>query len=223
MAIDRQRRPVPVVRRPRTGRAALTAGALLAVALGLAACGSSSSSSTTTTRPATTTTTTKPSGTTTTTKPSGSTTTTKPSGTGCATSALTVTVGNPNGTAGAVHYTVTFHNAGPSSCTLGGYPGVSFLATGGSQIGVPAERAGGGTVTTVTLAPGGDAYSSVAVTDPGIPPCTSQATAAQIRIYPPGQTQAAVVAAPSGLAVCTSPNTTSYTSSTVTPVSATQL
>ena len=76
---------------------------------------------------------------------------------------------------------------------------------------------------TVTLAAGGDAYSSVAVTDPGIPPCSSQATAAQIRVYPPGQTQSALVAAPSGVAVCSSPNTSAYTSATVTPVSATQL
>ena len=136
---------------------------------------------------------------------------------------LAVTFGNPNGTAGAVHYTITFHNTGSSSCTLYGYPGVSFLSSGGSQIGAPAQRESGGTVATVTLGPGGDAYSSVAVTDPGIPPCTSQSTAAQVRVYPPGQTQSALVTAPSGVAVCSSPNTSAYTSATVTPVSATQL
>ena len=207
----------------RTARRTLTGAALLVTALGLSACGSSSSSSTTTTKPSTPTTTTKPSTSTTATTGASTSTTTKPSGTGCATSALAVTFGNPNGTAGAVHYTITFHNTGSSSCTLYGYPGVSFLGTGGSQIGAPAQRQSGGTVATVTLAPGGDAYSSVAVTDPGIPPCSSQADAAQVRVYPPGQTQAALVTAPSGVAVCSSPNTSAYTSASVTPVSATQL
>jgi len=70
---------------------------------------------------------------------------------------------------------------------LYGYPGVSFLSAGGSQIGAPAQRDSAGTVATVTLAAGGDAYSSVAVTDPGIPPCSSQATAAQVRVYPPAR------------------------------------
>ncbi len=224
MGIDRQSGSDPGARRHhRTGRSALTGAALVAAALALAACGSSSSSSTTTTKASTSTTTSKPSSSTTSTTAASTSTTTKPSGTGCATSALGVSFGNPDGTAGAIHYTITFHNTGSSSCTLYGYPGVSFLSAGGSQIGAPAQRQTGGTVATVTLAAGGNAYSSVAVTDPGIPPCSSQATAAQVRIYPPGQTQSALVTAPSGMAVCSSPNTSAYTSATVTPVSATQL
>jgi len=194
MGIDRHSGSHMVaVGRRRTGRQMVTGVALLAAAFALAACGASTS------------------------------TTTKPSGTGCATSALSFTFGNPDGTAGAVHYTLTFHNTGSSSCTLYGYPGVSFLSAGGSQIGAPAQRQSGGSVATVTLAPGGNGYSSVAVTDPGIPPCTGQGTAAQIRVYPPGQTQSALVTAPSSVAVCSSPNTSAYTSATVTPVSATQL
>ena len=209
-------------RRP-TGRWAISTAMVLAASIGLAACGSSSSSSPTTTKP-TTTTTTKPStSTTSTTAAPASTTTTTRAGNGCATSALTISFGSPNGTAGAIHYTLTFHNAGSSSCTLYGYPGVSFLTSGGSQIGAPAQRQSGASPTTVTLAAGADAYSSVAVTDPGIPPCSSQATAAQVRIYPPGQTQAALATAPSGMAVCSSPNTSAYTSASVTPVSSTQL
>jgi len=208
-------------RRP-TARHSMTMVVLVATALGLAACGSSSSSSTTTTR-ATTITTTKPVPSTTSSTAPASTTTTTRAGNGCATSALTITFGSPNGTAGAIHYTLTFHNAGSTSCTLYGFPGVSFLASGGSQIGVPALRQGGASPTTVTLAAGADAYSSVAVTDPGIPPCTSQATATQVRVYPPGQTQAALVAASPGVDVCSSPNTAAYTSATVTPVSTTQL
>ena len=132
-------------------------------------------------------------------------------------------MGSPNGSAGAVHYQITFRNTGSASCTLYGYPGVSFLTSGGTQIGSPAVRPSSGTVATVTLHAGGSAYSSVAVTDPGIPPCAGSATAAQVRVYPPGETQAAVVAAPSGLLVCSSPNTTAYSSALVSPVSATAL
>jgi len=219
MGIDGQTGPTATGTVPRR-RAALAVVAVAAVAVGLAACSSSSSSSTTTTR-ATTTTTSKPS--TSTTATTAATTTTTRAGTGCATSALALTFGSPNGTAGAVHYTLTFHNTGSTSCTLYGYPGVSFLSSSGAQIGAPAQRQSGGAVTTVTLAAGGNAYSSVAVTDPGIPPCSSQATAAQVRVYPPGQTQSALVTAPSGVAVCSSPNTSAYTSATVSPVSATQI
>ena len=206
----------------RTGRRLTTGAVVVGAALGLAACGSSSSSATTTTSRPTTTTTTAGSTTSTTARPT-TTTTTKASGSGCATSALSLSFGSPNGTAGAVHYTLTFHNTGSTPCTLYGYPGVSFLTSGGTQIGAPAVRSGGAAPTTVTLAAGGDAYSSVAVTDPGIPPCSSQSDAAQVRVYPPGQTQSALVTAPTGVAVCSSPNTSAYSSATVTPVSSTQL
>jgi len=135
---------------------------------------------------------------------------------------MTISIGAPNGSAGATHYGLTFHNTAASSCTLYGFPGVSFLGGSGQQIGAPAQRAGG-SVATVTLPAGGDAYASIAVTDPGIPPCSGSATVAQVRVYPPGQTQAATVTAPPDMLVCSSPNTPSYQSSSVTPVSATAL
>ena len=199
-------------RRRRSGTAVLL---LAGTALGLAACGSSSSSTTTTTRASTTTTTAASTSTT-----SASTTTSSgPKSTGCATASLAITFGSPNGTAGAIHYAITFHNTGSSTCTLYGYPGVSFLAAGGAQIGAPAQREGNLTPATVTLTAGGNAYSSVAVTDPGIPPCSASATATQVRIYPPGETHSALVAA-SGVSVCSSPNTPSYSSAIVAPVTA---
>jgi hypothetical protein len=113
---------------------------------------------------------------------------------------------------------LTYRNAGTSTCTLFGYPGVSFLAAGGSQIGVPAQRTSGIGVTAVTLAPGASGYSSVSVTDPGIPPCSSQGTATQVRVYPPGETHATLVAASGGIAVCSSPNTANYRSAIVGPL-----
>jgi len=205
-------------RRRRTGIAALL---LAGIALGLAACGSSSSSTTTTTRNATTTT--APTTNTTTTTSASTTISSGPTTTSCATASLAITFGNPNGTAGAIHYGITFHNTGSSACTLFGYPGVSFLAAGGGQIGAPAQRQGNPTPATVPLAPGGTAYSSVAVTDPGIPPCSSSATATQVRIYPPGETHPALVAAPAGVSVCSSPNTPNYSSAVIAPVTASQV
>jgi hypothetical protein len=133
-----------------------------------------------------------------------------------------VSIGSPNGSAGASHYGITFKNTGAAPCTLYGFPGVSFLDSTGHQIGDPAQRQGG-TAATVTVVAGGSAYASIAVTDPGIPPCSGSAAAAQVRIYPPGETQAAQVPAPTGMLVCSSPNTSSYLSSTVSAVSSTAI
>ena len=92
-----------------------------------------------------------------------------------------MTLGPPNGSAGASHYGLTFQNTGSATCTLYGYPGVSFLGASGQQIGDPAQRQGG-TPTTVTLTARGRAYASITVTDPGIPPCSGSATAAKVGV-----------------------------------------
>jgi hypothetical protein len=207
--------------RTRPGHVPWSLLAVGALAVGLAACGSSSSSTSTTRSsqtPLTTTTTTSP------TSSSSPSTTSAPTTTtlvyGCLTSALAITIGPPNGTAGAIHYGFTFRNTGSTACTLYGFPGVSFLDSGGNQIGAPAVRESNVASVRVTLSVGGSAYASVSVTDPGIPPCSGSTTAAQVRIYPPGQTQSALVAAPSGMAVCSSPNTANYLSAIITPVTA---
>jgi hypothetical protein len=192
--------------------------AVAALAVGLAACSSSPSSTTTTTDAQGTTSTTSAASTTTT---SASTTTTRSSTAVCASSGLAVTLGSANGSAGSIHYPIAFKNTTSSPCTLYGFPGVSFLAAGGAQIGAPAQRESGITPATVTVAPGGSAYSSVGITDPGIPPCSGSSNATQVRVYPPGQTQAILVAAPSGMQVCSSPNTANYQSAIVTPMTAT--
>jgi len=206
-------------RGPRPVRRSLLAPLVAAgaLAVGLAACGGSSSSSTTTTGAAagssTTSTSSSPS--------TSSTTSSTAAGTAtCRTSSLALSLGPPNGTAGATHYSLAFRNTGATTCTMSGYPGVSFLDGSGHQIGDPAQRQGG-TPTPVTLAPAGKAYASVAVTDPGISPCSGSAAAAQVQVYPPGETQAATIAAPSGLLVCSSSDTATYQSSTVTPISLT--
>ena len=201
------------------GKGRTRAAAILLVGLGLllAACGRSSSSPTTTTI-AGAPTTTAPITTSTTSGSSTTSTTSGPRTNSCATRDLTISIGSPNGTAGAIHYVLTYLNAGTSPCTLFGYPGVSFLAADGSQIGSPAQRASGVGVSSVTLAPGALVYSGVSVTDPGIPPCSSAGSATRVRVFPPGETHAALAVPAGGIAVCSSPNTPNYRSAIVGPL-----
>ena len=207
------RRTPTVALAPSQGRTRAAVLLLAGVGLLLTAC-SSSSPSTTTTTTSTGATTTAP----TTTAPTTTSTSSSPQASGCTTSNLTISLGSPNGTAGAIHYVLTYRNAGTLPCTLFGYPGVSFLAADGSQIGSPAQRTSGIGATSVSLAPGTNAYSSVSVTDPGIPPCSSSGTATQVRVFPPGETHAALVAAPNAIAVCSSPNTPSFLSAIIGPL-----
>ena len=155
------------------------------VALGLAGCGSTTHGSvpTTSAPPRSTTTARVPT-------PSFS--------TGCTTVELTLSITGPVGTAGAEHYELVFHNSSSSTCTLYGYPGVSFLDSAGAQIGPPAERATSAPVKLITLVPDADAYSGLKVTDPGIPPCSGAGTVAHVRVCPPNDTSAGLVAPPLG-------------------------
>jgi hypothetical protein len=187
--------------------------------VGLAACGGSSSTAPPTTGATASTGSTPPTTVPSPTSTGGSTTTTGIPA--CQTAALAISLGAPNGSAGSTHYGLTFHNTGAGKCTLYGYPGVSFLDATAHQIGAPAQRLGGSGPATVTLVPGGDGFSTVAVTDPGIPPCSGATTATEVRVFPPGETHPSTVAAPSSLQVCSSPNTTAYRSATVAVVSST--
>ena len=136
----------------------------------------------------------------------------------CTTGRLALSLGSPSGTAGATHYELLFRNSSSSSCMLYGYPGVSFLTSAGQQIGAPATREPGTTIHTVALAPGSRAQADLAVTDPGIPPYAGQSVAKYVRVYPPGNTQSVNVTAPGTLEVCSSPNTPSYSSAQIGPV-----
>jgi hypothetical protein len=145
--------------------------------------------------PASTTTTTG-AGTSTTVPPGGPATTTTTAGAGpggCATSALAVSLGAPEGTAGHVEHQLAFRNTSAAACTLRGFPGVSFVDAAGTQLGVPATRSSL-PVGTVTLAPGATATAHLQVTDPSVLDCPADHPAA-VRVYPPGQTAAAAVPA----------------------------
>ena len=71
----------------------------------------------------------------------------------CDSAFLTVTLGQPSGAAGHVGFELAFRNHSEVTCTMTGYPGVSFLDASGAQIGSPTDR-NPIPYTPVTLAPG---------------------------------------------------------------------
>jgi hypothetical protein len=111
----------------------------------------------------------------------------------CATSALRVSVptGTGNAAAGSSYYPIQFVNTSSSSCTLYGYPGVSFVtASGGSQIGIPATRNPTFPATLVTVAPGQTVHAELQVVVAQNYPSgdCGLVTAHWLKVYPPNQT-----------------------------------
>jgi hypothetical protein len=95
-------------------------------------------------------------------------------------------------------------NKGTTTCTLQGFPGVSFVGNGnGTQLGAPAEFDQGSPHGTVTLAPGTSAHAALKIAEAGnYDAATCQPKAADgLRVYPPGETHALFVAA-TGLTAC---------------------
>ena len=91
--------------------------------------------------------------------------------------------------AGQYYATLVFTNISGTTCTLTGYPGVSYVGTGGVQSGNAAVRADG-SVTTVTLHPKGKASATLHDSNgiSGYSPQQCDLSPAQgLRIYPPNQ------------------------------------
>lgn len=107
----------------------------------------------------------------------------------CVASALRAGLGSSEGAAGTTYQTVVLTNASSATCSLYGYPGVSFVTgIGGSQIGAPASRSSLRSLLRVTLRPGQSADTEVGVAQAAnYPRRTCQPLAASwLRIYPPG-------------------------------------
>jgi hypothetical protein len=159
--------------------------AALAVAAGLlAGCGSSSSPSSQPTATVTVTAT-APSTQGAPTQP------TTPAGpAGCATTVLTASMGPSNGAAGSSYYPLEFTNSSSVTCSLYGYPGVSFVTASGAQVGMAAVEDPTYPRQLVMLTPGSTVHAELRVTDAqNYPPSTCQpATVNRLRIFPPGQT-----------------------------------
>jgi hypothetical protein len=111
-----------------------------------------------------------------------------PAGTaGCLASGLQAQLGASQGTAGTIYQVIVLTNTSSSSCTLYGYPGVSFVnGQGGSQVGAPATRNPAVKAAQLTLAPGGKANALLAVHDAGAYPDCRPTSVNWLRIYPPG-------------------------------------
>jgi hypothetical protein len=108
----------------------------------------------------------------------------------CSTGALRISLGPAGATAGSLYYSLAFTNVSGTSCSLYGYPGVSFVSgPGGAQLGGPAARDTAAGPALVTLAPGASAHAAVQVEQAqNYPAATCQpVTAHWLRVYPPGQ------------------------------------
>ena len=116
----------------------------------------------------------------------------KPGVAGCATSGLKVKVdtSQSGAAAGSTYVPINFTNTTSSTCTMFGYPGVSFVSSvPGSQLGRPAKRNPAVQATTVTLAPGAVAHATLQVAEAGNydPSLCKPVTAHWLRVYPPNQ------------------------------------
>ncbi|HUB38687.1 MAG TPA: DUF4232 domain-containing protein [Streptosporangiaceae bacterium] len=118
--------------------------------------------------------------------------TTTPAGPGpCQSSELKVTLGRGSAAAGTAFYEILFTNDSSTTCTLYGFPGVSFTGeTYAVQVGPAATRNHAIQPNLVMLAPGAVASAEISVVDaqnypPG--PC-GLTTASGILVYPPNLT-----------------------------------
>jgi len=185
----------------------LAAAPLLAsVALLAAACGSSGTPGG---GPATTVTVTSSPPTSTPAQPSSAPPASSPAPAGpaaCSTAALKVSIGsNGGGAAGSAYVPLDFTNISGSTCTLYGYPGVSFVTSAGAQVGAAADRRGTTPLATITLAPGAVGHATLQVVDAGNFPtsrCGQLVSVPLLKIYPPNQFTAVTV--PYQTQACTS-------------------
>ena len=109
----------------------------------------------------------------------------------CATSKLTTTAENFGNGAGHTDFQLVFQNTGTTTCTLTGYPGVSFVQAHNEQLGKSAIRTPG-TTSTVTLIPNAHAYADVETINGEGGYSAAQCdltTVPTLRVYPPNQTE----------------------------------
>ncbi|HEV7934546.1 MAG TPA: DUF4232 domain-containing protein [Actinomadura sp.] len=118
------------------------------------------------------------------------------SGGRCTASDLRLSLGGGDAAAGTSYRTLVFTNVSGHSCTVQGFPGVSYVTgDNGAQVGAPAARTGSGG-TTIRLANGQTASSSVGFVNVGNydeAECRPADTRG-IRVYPPGETRSKFVA-----------------------------
>jgi hypothetical protein len=124
----------------------------------------------------------------------------------CGAGSLSVTLTELGAAAGTAYRELEFKNTSAQTCTMQGYPGVSFVDTNGRQIGAPAQRMTG-PGGPIALGAGASAAALMAYHDvyvATVPGC-QPTTAAGIRVYPPDETRSLTVS--TALMVCANPAT----------------
>lgn len=113
----------------------------------------------------------------------------------CSTAQLDASLKRANGAAGSIYVHLVLTNTGPGACVTGGYPGVSYVERGGSQLGAAAKRTAPRSVQRFTLAPGGRAASLLREVDTANfdPAKCRPAHVVALRVYPPDQTSSLLV------------------------------
>jgi hypothetical protein len=114
----------------------------------------------------------------------------------CRTNRLAVTVREGDHGMQKTRYLLLFRNTSDRTCTLYGYPGVSFVrGDRGLQTGSPAWRTGDAK-SLVTLKPGGVAHAVLTTVRPEMAKGCHAVAVRGFRVYPPNETAAAFVPAP---------------------------
>jgi hypothetical protein len=124
----------------------------------------------------------------------------------CTTAHLSIRLGTAGHAAGSTYQPLVFTNTGSSSCTLTGYPGVSYVAGAGKQVGAAASRNSQHAAKTVTLGPGGHASAMVqfvAYRNFPVDRCRA-VTVTGLRVYPPGKKSASYVPFANRRSACSS-------------------
>lgn len=97
------------------------------------------------------------------------------------------------GAAGSVYRTLVLTNASDRTCTVQGYPGVSFVDAAGAQLGAAADRDGSADVP-VTVDPGASVSATLQQTNAqNYGEDCELVPAAGLRVYPPGATDSLIL------------------------------
>lgn len=134
----------------------------------------------------------------------------------CVSSGLRASLGRGGAAAGTAYIALLLTNRSRVTCTLTGYPGVSFVAgTDAHQVGAPASRDRRFSATPVTLSPGATSHATIAVANFANydQSACKPASATGYRIFPPGSTGSLLISAPQK--VCSRPGVQSFQTSVV--------
>ncbi len=133
----------------------------------------------------------------------------------CATGQLSITAYQGSGGGGQEAVVVVFHNRSTTTCQLIGYPTAWFVNSSGTRISAVSINQAAPTPQPVTLAPGGQAATTVTTQNPSVPSASycQPESASGIDVTPPGQTNS--LYASTTITICTA-----HSNVTTTPITA---